>query len=298
MKKSILMGLAAAGILSLGSAASAQVTLDGSLADAGYTLLGTATDFGYGNGHGVGNVYAGIDATNLYIGFAGQSSTSFESILIHVGSADATGGIPSGTVSDRSTNGFTPFENWGSIYDFELDYSFSWRRGGGGANDCDISVMNYTESTGDKTVRDRNLIDYGVIIQDGSVTTAPAMIDEDGGDPLPVGPNQWAGLQIAVAAPAADAQAAIAANTGLELAIPLSLMGSSTMATAFNIQVHSIGGDGHNYSNNIMPPIAGFMNGDIGTGVSIPTPIDFTAQPGNNFVAFNAGSSVGNWELY
>lgn len=296
MKKSILMGLAAAGILSLGSAASAQVTLDGSLGDAGYTLLGTAVDFGYGNGHGVGNVYAGIDATNLYIGFAGQSSAGFESILIHVGSADVAGGIPSGMVSDRSANGFTPFENWGSIYDFELDYSFAWRRGGGGANDCDISVMNYTESTGDKTVRDRNLIDYGVILMDGSVTTAPAMIDEfDGGG---VGPNQWAGLQISVATPAADAAAAITANTGLELAIPLSLMGSSTMTTAFNIQVHSIGGDGHNYSNNIMPPIAGFTNGDIGTGGSIPSPIDFTAASGDNFVAFNAGSSVGNWELY
>ncbi|MFG0260630.1 MAG: hypothetical protein ACF8LK_09800 [Phycisphaerales bacterium JB041] len=240
--------IAAAGV------AAAQPTIDGSISGDNYgnarSVQTVQTQFG-DNLSELNAAYARIEGGKLYLTLTGNIEDNFNKIELFIDSAAGGENTFSGTPGNDGSGNMT-----GLTFDagFEADYHLIFRRGFDGSTDrfdVDYAVLG----TG-------NFSSYGDVFggtKEGAGTTGTGANSQ----PIGVGYDNSNVAGVMGGTDAADQNAALAVETGLEISIDLADLGAP--AGAFKVLAFINNGD-HNYASNqflggLQPP-QGNLGGD------------------------------------
>ncbi len=231
------------------AAAHGQITIDGSK-DAGYgaavSVQTVQTQFGDADGTLSGNeldaAYVSVDGGNLNLLLTGNLESNFNKFNIFI---DSVAGGQNVIGPDTANGGVNPTnDGWAQKYNgftfdtgFEPDFLVIARNGdfGGPRFDFDFN------SIGNDSTNESSIDVFGGAFE-GSATGV-------GASGLSVGFDNSNIAGIAGGTLAADATAAEAVNTGLELSIPLSALGNPAAGSTIGISAQLINGD-HNFLSN------------------------------------------------
>ena len=225
--------------------ANAQFTLDG-FRDAAYGLplavQTVETQFG-DNLSELDAGYARVSGGNLYLLLAGQVENNFNKLNIFIDSV--AGG--QNVLQNSGFNGGNNPENdgWAGKYagftfdaGFAADYMIIARNGNSGGDRFDLDLATIGGGLGAfQTSGD---------IFGGNLTGVNGSVGPAG---LGVGYNKSNGAGILGGSGAANAAAAAAVTTGLELVIPLAAIGGASIGDTIRISAH-INGSNHDYLSN------------------------------------------------
>jgi len=308
MKKQIFASILAAGLVAASGSALAQPTIDGSLDAAIYgTAVSVQTqDTSFGNA-GNGSVlsdggeldalYIDNDGTNLYLMVTGNIEGNGNILLVAIDSVPETGGSDGvfagidGADGYFNTNG-TGTGIGGTTFPtgFNLDYLLAYKVfDDGGDSDLDWRYQDADVFAGTPSTTAFGNFDTGAstnpAIDTGSATIQMAYDGSNtaGVDGAPSGgPYTTSGNPGAV-------------TTGVELVIPLSLLGSSAPGPNedLNIICAYTSGNGDFWSNQTLPPWSAQSGSD-----HLATDPDLDAS-GIGFVTYtlSTNSSVNDWSL-
>ncbi|MFN3167394.1 MAG: PEP-CTERM sorting domain-containing protein [Phycisphaeraceae bacterium] len=234
-------------------------TLDGSIAGDGYGAAAAVqtvqTQFG-DNASELNAAYARIDGGVLYLALTGNLESNFNKLNVFI---DSTAGGQNVLTADANNGGTNPEnDNWankhnGMTFDagFEADYVITMRNGGGSTFDIDFATvgggLGAFEAAGN--------------VFGGSLTGSNAAALPGAGIGVAFDNSNAAGIVGGTGA--ADASAAQAVQTGIELAIPLSAIGNP--AGPFKVSA-MVNGSNHDFlSNQVLgglPAGTGNLGGD------------------------------------
>ncbi len=254
-------------ILCSTAASAAAVTLDGSIAGDGYTLASTQTvetQFGDANPNGGSELdaaWAQIDGGVLYLTLTGNLESNLNKLNIFI---DSVAGGENVITNNTGAGGNNPSnDNWAAKYvgftfdaGFAADYLLINRRGGGNMYDFDFNSVGSTsvvESSGNIFAGSMEGSNASVGASALGVAFNNSNVAGVDGCDTPGG----SGCQ------AADQSAAQAVQTGLELAIPLSAIGSPGPGSVIKISA-MINGSNHDYLSNQF--LGGLPAGQINLG--------------------------------
>jgi hypothetical protein len=261
------------------AAPASAVTLDGSIAGDGYTLFSTQTvntqfgDASPDGGSELNAAWAQIQGSTLYLTLTGNLEGNFNKLNVFI---DSVPGGENVITNDINNGGNNPTnDGWASKYagftfvsGFTADYLMIMRNGNGNQFDFDFNSVGNT-----------SVVEASGNIFSGSTQGSNASVGASG---IGVAFNNSNTAGVVGGTDAANAAAAQAVQTGIELAIPLAAIGnpdpSSIKVTAM------INGSNHDYlSNQFLPglnPPQGNLGGDgTGTWTGTVGQIDL-----NNFV--------------
>lgn len=256
--RSYVLMLAAAGLWG-GGVAFAAPALDG-VRDAAYgsaaAVQTVQTQFGDNNSE-LNAAYATVEGGTLYLLFTGNLESNFNKLNIFI---DSTAGGQNVVQNSANFGGTNPEnDNWadkhaGMTFDtgFEADYLLTLRNGFSGGNRFDIDYavvgggLGNFQSTGDV---------FGGTLTGSNAAALPNGIG------VAFDNSNVAGILGGTGA--ANAAAALAVTTGLELAIPLSTIGNPAGVLKISAMIN---GSNHDYlSNQILgglPAGTGNLGGD------------------------------------
>ena len=289
--------------LFISSAAQAQITIDGTL-DAGYgsavAVQTVQTEFGNADGVAGGSeldaAYVTIEGGNLNLLLTGNLESNFNKLNIFI---DSVAGGQNVIGPDTANGGVNPTnDNWaqahsGLMFDtgFEPDFLVIARNGFADVERFDLdfnSVGNdgTVESSLDVFGGAFEGIATGVGASGLSIAFDNSNIDGIAGGTL-----------------AADATAAEAVTTGLELSIPLSAIGDPAEGSTILIAAH-INGSNHDFlSNQILGGLAapqGNLGGDGAAGFTGDLAgVDFNQFAGDQFFSITVpggGTLLGDFD--
>ena len=289
--------------LFVNSAAQAQITIDGTK-DAGY---GTAvavqtvqTEFGNADGVAGGSeldaAYVTIEGGNLNLLLTGNLESNFNKLNIFI---DSIAGGQNVIGPDTANGGVNPTnDNWaqahsGLTFDtgFEPDFLVIARNGDAGGPRFDFDF----NSVGNDGTVESSLDIFGGAFE-GSATAV-------GASGLSVAFDNSNIAGVAGGTLAADAAAAEAVTTGLELSIPLSALGNPAAGSIIQIAAH-INGSNHNFlSNQILGGLAAPQGNLGGDGAAMFTGdlagVDFNQFAGDQFFSIavpGGGTLLGDFD--
>lgn len=180
------------------------VLVDGDTTDASYVSIGTFTgSHSYGD-HGLLELKAYADATDLYFGIVGESEdNSGNELYLFFGSNGSSAGVAAGTQLPAGSDGLSPFGG-GSAFRPRLDF------------ECDFGIR-MTRDSGPNTYV--SIVDYR---SGGNTDTFIANLGAGGSHTQVGGP--YNGLQVAY-----TDSGLLSSNTGqgLEIKFPLSTIGAT-----------------------------------------------------------------------
>jgi hypothetical protein len=281
----------------VGSVAHGQITIDGTK-DAGYgaavSVQTVQTEFGDGDGTGAGGselnaAYATVESGNLNLLLTGNIENNFNKLNIFI---DSVAGGQNVIGPDTANGGVNPTnDGWaekhnGLTFDtgFSPDYLIIARNGefGGPRFDFDFNSVG-----NDSTVESSIDIFGGTAVGTSGLSVAFDNTNSAG---------------VAGGTLAADATAAEAVSTGLELSIPLSALGNPSAGSSILISAH-INGSNHDFlSNQILGGLEagqGNLGGDgAATFTGDLSGIDFNNFAGDQFfsIAVPGGSLLGDFD--
>lgn len=221
----------------------AQPVLDGSRAGDGYTRQATQTvqtQFG-DNLSELNAAYAYFEGGNLNLLLTGQVENNFNKLNIFI---DSVPGGENQLTADVNNGGSNPDnDGWANSYNgfmfdagFEADYLIIARNGNAGGDRFDFDF----NSVGNTSVVESSLDIFG-----GSQTGVNASV---GASMIGVGYDNSNTAGVLGGTAAANAAAANAVETGLELIIPLSAIGNPNPA---DIKISAmVNNGGHNFLSN------------------------------------------------
>ena len=277
--------LAAFVALAICPAANAQFTLDGAR-DAAYGLplavQTVNTQFG-DNLSELNAGYAGISGGNLHLLLTGQVENNFNKLNIFI---DSVAGGQNVLQPDGFSGGNNPEnDGWANKYagftfdtGFAADYMIIARNGNSGGDRFDLDLatvgggIGAFQSSGD--------------IFGGSLTGVNASVGAAG---LGVGYDNSNVAGVVGGTGAANAAAAAAVTTGLELVIPLAAIGSPGFGDIIRISAH-INGSNHDFLSNqslggFAPPQDNLGGDGAGTFTGNLSLIDLNNFAGNQYFA-------------
>lgn len=275
------------------SAAHGQITIDGSK-DAGYgaalAVQTVQTQFGDDTGAGGGSeldaAYATIEGGNLNLLLTGNLESNFNKLNIFI---DSVVGGQNVIGPDIANGGVNPTnDNWAQAHNgltfdtgFEPDFLVIARNGdfGGPRFDFDFN-----------SVGNDGTVESSVDLFGGTAEGSAVGIGASG---LSVAFDNSNIAGIAGGTLAADATAAEAVNTGLELSIPLSALGSPAVGSTISISAQ-INGSNHDFlSNQFLGGLAAPQEnlGSVGA-------VDLTSFAGDQFfsIVVPGGSLLGDFD--
>lgn len=225
-------------VAAVAGAAFAQPTVDGSISGDNYgparSVQTVQTQFG-DNLSELNAAYARIEGGRLYLALTGNIEDNFNKIELFFDSAAGGENTFSGTPGNDGSGNMT-----GLTFDtgFDADYHMIFRRGFDGTNDrfdVDYAVLGTANATGHFDV-------FGGA-KEGSGTTGTGANSQ----PIEIGYDNSNVAGIMGGDQAADQNAALAVQTGLEISIDLADLGAP--AGAFKVLAFVNNGD-HNYASN------------------------------------------------
>jgi hypothetical protein len=242
-------------ILLLATPALAAVTLDGSIAGDGYMLESVQTvESGFNNAsdNELNAAWSRVEGDTLYLTFTGNLASNFNKLNIFI---DSVAGGENTITNSTDFGGQNPSsDNWAPKYagftfdrGFEADYLISVSNGVVAAPEFNV-VFN---SVGNTSVVETSSAIFGP-----SLTGANASVGASG---LGIAFDNSNIAGVAAGTGAADQAAALAVQTGLELAIPLAAIGGPGPGDCIKISA-MINGSNHDYlSNQFLGPIDGVL---------------------------------------
>lgn len=284
MKRATPTLLAAVATLALGGHAAAAVTLDGSIAGDGYgsAVAVQSVQTGFGDNQSELNAaYARVDAGVLYLTLTGQVENNFNKLNIFF---DTVAGGQNQLNADANNGGTNPEnDNWankhnGMSFDagFEADYLILIRNGNFGGDRFDIDLATVGGGLGAfETAGD---------VFGGTQTGSNANALPGAGIGVAYDNSNAAGIGGTTGA-AADQTAALAVQTGIELAIPLSAIGNP--AGPFKVSA-MVNNSNHDYLSNQflggLPVSTGNLGGDGAGGFTGSlSGVDLNNYAGNQY---------------
>ncbi len=285
-KYRLFFAMAGAATLGLGSAASAQPTIDGSIAGDPYgdalAVQTVQTQFG-DNLSELNAAYGIIDGGFLYLALTGNIEGNFNKLEIFIDSVSGGENTLSGMPGNDNTGNLA-----GLTFDsgFAPDYQLIARRGFADTNKFDLDFAELGS--------DSNFSSYQSLFgdaQEGSAMTGTGT----NATPISVAYDNSNDAGIMGGTDAADQAAALAVTTGLELAIALSDLGDPTGPIKVSAFVNN--GD-HNFLSNQslggLPAGTGNLGGDGGGGFTgNASGIDFNQFPGDQFFIVPEPATLG-----
>jgi hypothetical protein len=228
----------------------AAVTLDGSIAGDGYSLVSVQTvETGFGdNANELNAAWAQVQGGTLYLTFTGNLESNFNKFNIFI---DSVVGGENVITNNTDFGGNNPDnDGWAGKYagftfdtGFEADYLIILRNGFAAEPRFDVDF---------NSVGNTSIVESSGDIFGGSLTGSNANVGPSG---LGIAFNNSNASGIAGGSGAADQMAAIAVQTGIELAIPLAAIGNPQVGDCIKISA-MINGSNHDYlSNQFLGPI-------------------------------------------
>lgn len=234
----------------------AQPTVDGNLSVADqlfYNQLASWTQANTGFGdHGMLELWAYADATDLYIMIVGEAESNFNEFYAYIG-ATTPSGVSAGTQLPAGSDGGSPFANARPTLDFEGDYAL--RLTSGNASNAFVSIVNYTSGGNTDTF-------LGTIANDGTPSTVSGGL-YDGTD---LAYNDTGSLT------------AHSGTEGWEMSIPLSSIGANV---GDSFELFALYGNDDFISANSLPEIAGQ------SGTNLASNPDFSGIAGDQHTTAN-----------
>jgi hypothetical protein len=249
-------------IACLMAAPASAVTLDGSIAGDGYNLAATQTvdtQFGDANPNGGSELdaaWAQVSGGTLYVTLTGNLESNFNKLNIFI---DSVAGGENVITTNTGGGGNNPSnDNWavkyaGFTFDagFAADYLMIARNGFGPQFDFDFNSVGNT-----------SVVEVSGNIFGGATQGSNASV---GASSIGVAFNNTNTAGVVGGTGAANAAAAQAVQTGLELAIPLAAIGSPAPGSVIKISA-MINGSNHDFLSNQflggLPAGQGNLGGD------------------------------------
>ncbi|MET4076210.1 glycosyl hydrolase 53 family protein [Hymenobacter sp. UYCo722] len=238
-----------------------------------YQLAATYTGPHAEADRGLQALYVGSTATTLNLlltGSAESAGGSYRALVLYLNTAGQPG-APAGQQLMGGNNGPSPLKHRPTL-DMQADYGFRVSVGPTSATASDVYFSRVSYVTGAPVVPGNDTY-LGAGTKAGGVVVAPATLD-------------LAGARFAYFnTPALTANTG---NSGLEIEIPLAALGAAGASVGAGSRIELFAGytdaDGV-FLTDVIPTIPGR------TTVLGPNP-DFTAIPGNQYVAFQLGTGV------
>jgi hypothetical protein len=223
----------------LSGMAVAQPTIDGSSSgDTDYILLAewTQANTGFGD-HGITELLAYTDATDLYIMVVGEIESNFNELYVFIG-VSTESNVSAGTQLPTGSDGSSPFNSFNPTLDF--DASFGIRLTSGNSSNAFSSIIDYRSAGNTDTF-------LTTIANDGTAST--------------ISSGTYTGVDVAY-----DDTGNLTSNTGVEgfeISIPLSVIGADGNSDA--IKLMAMYGADDFISANTIPEISGQSGTNLGT---------------------------------
>ena len=223
----------------ISSMALAQPTIDGSKSgDSDYIKLGewTQANTGFGD-HGIKELLAYSDASDLYIMVVGEIESNFNELFIFIG-VTSESNVTAGTQLPTGSDGSSPFNSLNPTLDF--DASFGIRMTSGNSSNAFPSIIDYRSSGNTDTF-------LTTIANDGTSSTISSGV--------------YNGTVVAY-----DDTGTLSSNTGVEgfeIKIPLSALGGSAISDG--IRLMAMYGNDDFISANTIPEISGQSGTNLGS---------------------------------
>jgi hypothetical protein len=235
-------------IACLMAAPASAVTLDGSIAGDGYTLAATQkveTNFGDGNPDGGSELDAAwgqVSGGVLYVTLTGNLENNFNKLNVFI---DSVAGGENVVTTDTGNGGNNPSnDGWASKYagftfdsGFAADYLLILRNGNFGGDRFDVDF----NSVGNTSVLEQSASIFGA-----SLTGSNASVGASG---LGIAFDRSNTAGVGGGTGTANAAAAQAVQTGIELAIPLAAIGNPGLGDVVKLSA-MINGSNHDFLSN------------------------------------------------